>query len=251
MSTVTTAARACDWLAGYRDQAIAGLQRLVQTPSLAGDEGHAQQVLLDLLGAAGVDATLVPLDEGALASLPQFQSRAGDYQARPNLVATLPGRGGGRGLLLNSHIDVVTPGDKVLWHGSPWSGAYREGRIYGRGAADAKGCVWAAALAIMALRATGADLRGDVVLESVVDEEDTGNGTLDLARRGHRVAGAVVLEPTDLQVCYGHRGVLKLQLIVPGLAGHGAAREGVNAIAKAAPVIAALDGLNDDPRAAP
>jgi acetylornithine deacetylase len=72
---------------------------------------------------------------------------------------------------------VVTPGDKVLWHGNPWSGAYCEGRICGRGAADAKGCVWAAALAIMALRATGADLRGNVVLESVVDEEDTGNGT--------------------------------------------------------------------------
>jgi acetylornithine deacetylase len=220
---------ACDWLAGYRSSAIAGLQRLVQTPSLAGDEAHTQQALLDLLVSAGVDAALVPLEEADLASLPQFQPQPGGYQTRPNLVATLPGRGGGLGLLLNSHIDVVTPGDEALWRGSPWSGAYREGRVYGRGAADAKGCVWAAALAVMALRATGADLRGDVVLESVVDEEDTGNGTLDLARRGHHVGGAVVLEPTGLQVCYGHRGVLKLQLAVPGLAGHGATREGVRA----------------------
>jgi acetylornithine deacetylase len=107
--------------------------------------------------------------------------------------------------------------------------------------------VWAAALAVIALRATGADLRGDVVLESVVDEEDTGTGALDLACRGHRVAGAVVLEPTGLQVCYGHRGTMKLQLMVPGLAGHGATREGVNAIVKAAPIIEALDALNEDP----
>ena len=224
------------------------LQRLVQTPSVTGQEGRAQQVLRNLLGEHGVQGTMVPIDEDALVRTPYYQPGTLGYHERPNLVATLRGRGQQRGLLLNSHIDVVTPGDPAPWQADPWSGRHSGGRIYGRGAADAKGCVWAAALAVVALAATDADLRGDIVLESVVDEEETGNGTLELCRRGHHVAGAVVLEPTDFHVCYGHRGVLTLQLTVPGQAGHGATRDGVNAIVKAAPLISAIDALNDDPR---
>jgi acetylornithine deacetylase len=249
MGATNAAARACAWLADHREWAIAGLRRLVGTPSMAGQELAAQRVLADLLAQRGVDGTLVPLDEAALARLPGYSAQPpGTYAGRPNLVARLGGIGGGRGLLLNSHIDVVTPGDPSHWRVDPWSGQYRNGRIYGRGSADAKGCVWAAALAICALAATGARLRGDLVFESVVDEEATGNGTLGLSRRGSRLDGAVVLEPTGLHVCYGHRGVLKLQMIVPGQAGHGATRDGVNAIVKAAPIILALDALNDDPR---
>jgi len=106
-----------------------------------------------------------------------------------------------------------------------------------------KGGLWAATLAIAAVQAIGVSLRGDVVVASVVEEETTGNGALELCRRGPAADGVVVLEPTDLGVCYGHQGVFGLRVDVPGVAGHGAQRSNANAVVRAAEVVIALERL--------
>ena len=89
--------------------------------------------------------------------------------ACPNLVATLPGSGGGRSMMLLGHADVVSPGEG--WTVDPFAAKRKDGAVYGRGAADMKGGMAAAVAALEILAAEKIRLRGDVILASVVDEE--------------------------------------------------------------------------------
>ena len=85
---------------------------------------------------------------------------------RPNLVTRVPGRGGGRTLMLNGHLDTKPVGDALpLWHSDPLSPQIRGGRLYGLGASDMKGAVAAMVFAALALRESGVPRpRGDLVL---------------------------------------------------------------------------------------
>ena len=134
-------------------------------------------------------------------------------------MATLPGSGGGPSLLLLGHADVVSAGEG--WTVDPFGADRRDGAIYGRGTADMKGradrvpsrrsksCV-----------AADVRLRGDVLLASVVDEEAGGMGTLAVVDRGYRADGAIIPEPTDLNVAPLCRGIVWGRLTIPGRASH-------------------------------
>ena len=230
------------WLLAHRALAIDGLRSLVQTPSVTGDEGALQRQLAVLLQDFGIDVTLREIDDAALESLPGYLPSEHAFTGRPNVVATLPGRGGGKALLLIGHADVVPAG--AGWRHDPWGGAVEDDRVYGRGAADAKGGIWAAALAAAALRATAAPLAGDLIIASAAEEETTGNGALALCQTV-QADGIVVLEPTDGAVCYGHQGVFGLHVDVPGIAAHGARRSTENAVVRAAEVVLALERLHE------
>jgi acetylornithine deacetylase/succinyl-diaminopimelate desuccinylase family protein len=92
---------------------------------------------------------------------------------RPNLVTTVRGRGGGRTLVLNGHLDTKPVGDALpLWHSDPLSPEIRGGRLYGLGASDMKAAVAAMVFAALALRESGVPRpRGDLVLAFTADEE--------------------------------------------------------------------------------
>ena len=119
-----------------------------------------------------------------------------------------------------------------------------EGRVYGRGSVDMKGGLACALFAVKAIRDAGIALRGSVLVESVIGEEDGGIGTLAACLRGYRADGAVVVEPTELKVAPAQAGALTFRITVPGLSAHACVREeGVSAVEKFLPVHAALLAL--------
>ena len=160
---------------------------------------------------------------------------------RPNVIVTLPG-GPGPGLLLLGHTDVVPVGEG--WSLDPFGAVLRDGRLFGRGAADMKGGLAACLSAMSGLRRAGVELSGPVVLSAVVDEEETGRGIRhDIVTHDRRgFLGCVVAEPTDLQTIIAARGDSYLEITVGGRAAHsGDPAQGANAIYGAAAVIGAIE----------
>ena len=217
--------------AKHQERTIALLQSLIRVPSVnpyfsnyesPSREGDVQDILAARLEPLG--ATLDRWEPSA-ADLARHAGGPGyypdrDFHGRPNLVATLPGdlAGGGQSLMLLGHADVVSPGDG--WTLDPFAAERRDGAISGRGAADMKAGMAAAVSALEILRAAGIRLRGDVLLASVVDEEAGGMGTLAVVDRGYRADGAIIPEPTDLNVAPLCRGILWGRLTIPGRASH-------------------------------
>jgi acetylornithine deacetylase len=163
----------------------------------------------------------------------------GSQPARPSAVATLPGRGGGRKLMLHAHADTVG----VAGMEAPFSAEVRDGRLYGRGAHDMKGSLAACMGAMRALADARAPLRGDLVLAAVSDEEYGSAGTTDLIERC-RTDAAIVTEPTDLAICLAHKGYLWVEIESTGRAAHGSRfTEGVDAVMRMGRYLAELERL--------
>ncbi len=163
---------------------------------------------------------------------------------RPSILGRLLGRGGGRGLLLNGHLDTVGFGGMV----HPLVPREADGRLHGRGAYDMKAGV-AAILAASAALARGPALAGDVWVMAVSDEEYASAGTeaalAALAAASARPAGAVVTEPTDLRLCLAHKGFAWATFTTTGRAAHGSRRaDGVDAIAHMGRVLGGLEALD-------
>ncbi len=176
--------------------------------------------------------------------------RASDRQPelvnmKPELVEGRPveGQRAGRSLALNGHLDVVPVDPAGQWeHGGPWSGAFVDGRVYGRGACDMKGGLALSMIVMDALLECGVRLEGDLHMQYVVDEENGGNGTLAALLRGYRADGTIFLEPTSPQLLVvSSRGAQFFRITVPGVEG-GIEYQAVipNAIEKAFRVFAAV-----------
>jgi acetylornithine deacetylase len=161
---------------------------------------------------------------------------------RPNVVGTVRGTGGGKTLLLNGHIDTVGAGKMQAAH----QPVVREGRLYGRGAYDMKGGL--AACMAAAASAVNQQLRGDLIITAVVDEEYAGQGTLDLAH-AFPADGAIVAEFTELRIITAHKGFVWLDVETRGVAAHGSRPDlGVDAIAKMGRVLTEIDKLDQQLR---
>ena len=163
---------------------------------------------------------------------------------RVSVVGTLAGNGGGRSLMLNAHYDTVG----VEGMPEPFSGAVRNGRVYGRGAYDMKGSLAAQIGAAKALVDARQALAGDLLIAAVADEEVASIGTADLVTR-YRVNGAVVTEPTALEICLAHKGFVWIEVETEGRAAHGSRFElGVDANMRMGRFLAALDRLEQEVR---
>ncbi len=157
---------------------------------------------------------------------------------RPSVLVTARGSGGGRTLLLCGHIDTVN----VEGMDHPHVGRRDGDRLYGRGAYDMKAGVAAALIA--AGEAAGMGLGGDVVVACVADEERGSLGVQE-ALRHIRADAAIVTEPTELEVTVAHKGFVWAEIEVAGVAAHGSRPHlGVDAIVRAAPVLAGIGALD-------
>lgn len=157
---------------------------------------------------------------------------------RCNVVAVVPGRLE-EAVLLESHLDTVEVDGMTV---PPYDGEVRGGRLYGRGACDAKGPLAAFMLAAAEL-ARGEPPLHTVVLAGVCDEEHEYRGVVHLLERlrGRAVVGAIVGEPTGLVPAVAHKGVVRYTVRTTGRAGHSSRpEEAVNAISLMAPVLAHL-----------
>jgi len=142
------------------------------------------------------------------------------YAGRPNVDAVLKGSGGGRSLILSGHIDTVPADTPVGWRHPPFAAQIEHGRLYGRGSWDMKAGVAINLTVLKAIRQLGLKLRGDLTIETVVDEEYGGvNGTLAARLRGYLADAAVVTEPTSLRICPAQRGGRTLHILLSGSGG--------------------------------
>lgn len=219
------------------------LCRLIAVPSLGGDESAAQRLVAAQMERSGLEVDLWQIDLDRLRQHPIHCEEIARHEAL-GVVGTLAGDTKHHDLILNGHVDVVPTGDPDKWTYPPWQGTLTDRRIYGRGSADMKGGLCCALFAAKALRDAGVDLAGNLYIQSVVGEEDGGTGTLATLERGYRAEGAILMEPTDLEVMPCQAGALNFRLTVPGQAAHGSMREeGTSAIEKFLPIFDALREL--------
>ena len=222
------------------------------------DEAALQGYLAERLRAAGLD---VEVWEPDVADLPATRYPIPDgyhFHGRPQLVARRAGADGGRRLLLNGHVDVVSPEPRDQWTTDPFRAGVRDGRLYGRGACDMKGGVAAMVFATEVLTALDVPLRGELIVNTVTDEESTAAGSLASVAHGVAADGGIVPEPTALTAWLGTRGSLMPEITVHGRAGHAGfphdhwtAGGPVNAVEKMQVVLAAVQALRAEWRDRP
>ncbi len=205
---------------------------IVSFPTLSGQEKEAQGYVAEQLEALGFNE--VDMWEPAFESLKDheaFISPRQDFHGSPNVVGRLKGSGGGRSIILNSHIDVVPEGDRGNWRFAPFGGQVHDGRIYGRGVSDMKGTLASFFVALKAFKELDLRLKGDVIVQSVIEEESGGAGTLACAVRGYRADAAIIPEPSGFAICPAQQGSAWFRVTVSGLSAHGGLRyQGVSAI---------------------
>ena len=206
-------------------------------------------VLADLVRIDSVNPGLVPGGAGE-AEIARYVAgwleRAGVDVAmqetapgRPNVIGRVRGRSSGRTLMLNAHMDTVGYGGMT----SPLDPRIEGNRLYGRGAFDMKGSLAAIMLAAARLVANPPD--GDVLITAVTDEEFASIGT-DAIVRDYRADGAIVTEPTELELCVAHKGFAWVEFETSGVAAHGSLPDdGVDAITMLAPVFEGIQALGD------
>ena len=222
------------------------LDELVAAPTLLGDEAAGQAVMRRAFAGLGLEPFDVPLDRAALDRHPGAAPFSWEVAGKSNVLANWEPAGPveGRSLILNGHIDVVSPEPSVLWSSPPFA-ARRDGEwIYGRGTGDMKSGLAAMVGAVRGLQRLGLAPRARVQLQSVVEEECTGNGALACVLAGHTADAAILTEPTRGSVWNAQVGVLWFQVRVVGLPAHaGDAPDGANAIEASIAVIEALRDL--------
>jgi acetylornithine deacetylase len=215
-----------------REEIIADLAALVRIPSVVGEEGAVQQHMKRRLARLGMQVDEFEADAEAISRHRAFVPLPPNYRGRPNIVGNLSGPEE-RSLILNGHIDVVSPEPVDQWRHDPWGAEIENGKLYGRGAADMKGGVVAALWAVEAIRRAGFRPASRLLFESVIEEEAGGSGgTLACFLRGYRAKAMLVPEPQS-RIAIAHAGVLYFRVRTHGRAAHaGLAHEGLNAIGK-------------------
>lgn len=158
---------------------------------------------------------------------------------RVNVIGILKGSGGGRNLMLNGHTDTVGLGGMI----DPLVPRTSEGRVYGRGSLDMKGGIAAMIGAGAAVARSGHALKGDLLVACVGDEEYMSQGTEALVRE-FTAEGAIVCEPTGLDVVLAHKGFAWLRVDITGKAAHGSLPdEGIDAISMAGRLLVAVEHM--------
>ncbi len=242
--------------AGFARQ-TAFLSELTGLASTRGAEAAAQAAMAAAYRDRGYETDSWTIDHRDIMHLPGYSPVLAPYDNAVNVVGiSRPQATRGRSLILNGHIDVVPAGPEAMWSRPPFSGAVDGDWLYGRGAGDMKAGLTANLFALDALAALGLRPAAPCYLQSVVEEECTGNGALACLQRGYRAAAAIIPEPFNEQLVKAQVGVLWLQVRLKGLPAHVAyAGAGVNAIEAMIPLIAALRALeqrlNDPARRPP
>ena len=227
-----------------RDETTRLLQEFVHVPSVTGDEGIFAASVAGAFRETGLSTETFEATGEEISPYLEHVGEQDRYEGRPNVIGRRPGRGGGRSILLNAHIDTVEAGDPAAWTEDPFSGALEDGRIYGRGSCDMKGGLVTHLAAIRALGDAQVELAGDVTVAATVGEEDGGLGALATILRGHRADAALITEPTRLALVPAQGGSLVFRLTVRGRAAHGAVRSrGVSALEKFIPIFEGLRAL--------
>jgi succinyl-diaminopimelate desuccinylase len=221
-------------------------EALIARPSVTPDDAGCQRLMAERLSAIGFECTTLTYGP---ASAPVL-----------NLWAIKRGRGHAQGaptLAFAGHTDVVPTGPLDQWTTPPFTPSYRDGQLYGRGAADMKTSLAAMVVASEEFVAAHPDHQGSIAFLITADEEGPSvDGTVKvcewLQAQGERLDACIVGEPTSVHalgdmIKNGRRGSLSGKLRVKGIQGHIAyphlAR---NPIHQVAPALAELTTIEWD-----
>jgi len=207
----------------YKQRILDLVCELVRIPTINFPPDGQEKAGQDYLKSYLKDMGLI-IDEFSPADLPEYPNNPEflprNFEGRNNIDAVWKGTGGGKSLLLTGHMDVV-PIEPLPWTVTKaFEPLIKDGKIYGRGCADMKGGLACAVIAIKMLKESGFVPKGDIILESVVDEEYAGaNGTIASRLKGYNADYAVLLEFSNLKVNPACLGGLIYKITVKGNAG--------------------------------
>ena len=225
-----------------QDESLDWLFRLVRCPSTLGNEASALAEMEALYAHLGLAPRRVATDPGVLGAHPAWSPPLRSYAGRDNVVAVhQPREAKGRSLTLQGHVDVVPEGAADMWASPPYEPEVRNGRVFGRGAGDMKAGIVSYCMAFEALRRAGLQPAAEVQMQSVIEEECTGNGALACMLAMPRTDAVIIPEPgPGVDAFYtAEVGVVWAWVTVSGRPAHVRDMQaGVNAI-EAANIIAA------------
>jgi acetylornithine deacetylase len=230
------------------------LVELIGKPSPFGDEHEAVACLRAALNDLGAPVTEVIHDPSRLRSLPQAQRPIIEGMDRKSLVVVIKGAGSGKSLCLSAHLDTVPLGDPAAWRHPPpaaWIDP-KENLVYGRGAVDDKAGVVVLFGVLETLLRLPLQLKGDLVVHFVLEDEITGNGTLLCLESGFTADAALIVDGTRLENAISeHAGHLEFAITFFGKpASVSVSHMGINAAEIAAKWVAhiksAVEALNSN-----
>ena len=230
------------------DEAIEMLADLVRFGSTLGNETAAQDFMAAAFAKLGLSVDRFEIDIATIENQPGFSPVDWSYDDKVNVVATHQARGNtGRSLILNGHIDVVPTGPEGMWTDPPFEPVVRDGKLYGRGGGDMKAGIVCNFMAFKALRSLGLQPAAPVYLQTVVEEECTGNGALACLARGYTADAAIIPEPFDHSLMTAQMGVMWFRVLVRGKPAHVLdTSTGINAIEGAFHLVQALKQLEEE-----
>ncbi|MET0961970.1 MAG: ArgE/DapE family deacylase [Noviherbaspirillum sp.] len=245
---------AVDELEPYMLSVLGGF---VAAQSPSGAEQPAAAFLEQALGDLGLESERIMLDSRLIRDMPLFSCPCSADQGRYNLLARhLPRVRKGKSVLFNGHLDVVPTGPESLWARPPYTPWVEDGWLHGRGAGDMKGGIVCALAAYKALQQLGLQPAGIVGFNAVLEEENTGNGTLAtlhalqnaLAKAKLTDFNAVIIpEPFGETMMSAQVGVCWLSVEITGRPAHVAYMgQGINPIEAGIAIMADLKQMEAD-----
>ncbi len=227
------------------DEQIQFLADLVSIPSLRGQEAPAQDFMAEGFRARGYGVDKWKIEKADIEQMEGFSPAPVSYDNAWDVVGLhRPAEVKGRSLILNGHNDVVPEGPHDMWSSPPFAPRIEGGWMYGRGAGDMKAGLVANLFAMEAVKRAGFAPAAAVSMQSVIEEECTGNGALACLQRGYRADAALITEPSGERLTTAQVGVIWIQVELRGRPAHAAyATEGFNAIEAIRKVTDALHEL--------
>lgn len=229
---------------------LAFVQKAIRYGGQRGQEHAIQEELFRQYSARGYSTTKLEMDEKVLAQ----HSGAGKFSAQHSKAPVVVGvhepksaTPGGKSLILNGHIDIVPTGPEELWTNEPYSGFIDGDWLYGRGSCDMLAGAVSNLFALDALRSIGKQPASKVIIESVPEEESTGNGTMTAHLAGYTADAVLIPEPTNEQLVRANVGVIWFKIAVAGRPVHVLkAKDGSNAIESIWKIVGALKELEKE-----
>jgi len=210
---------------------VAFLQRLVQTPSISGQENEVARLIAKEMERLAYDEVFI--------------------DSMGNVAGIIKGSGQGENIMFNGHMDHVDAGRLEAWEYEPHGGTVSGGYLHGRGACDMKGAIASQVYAAALIKDLGLTHKGDIIVTGVVQEEEAESvGMAHLCdvtftQKKIRPDFVVIGEPTDLKLGLGHRGRVELEVTTVGRTSHGSAPwRGINAVYKMLPVLSKVQILD-------
>lgn len=222
------------------------LKELISFPSITGNELKIQQFIAAKLKEMNLKIDMWEPDHNELKKHPAYVPVKNGYTNRPNLVGIYKGAGNGKSLLFNGHVDVIPAKPASAWKHNPWLGKIQGDRLFGRGSSDMKSGLAAMTMALDILIKSDIRLKGDIILEYTVDEEQSGNGTLACVIKGYKADAGISCETSSMHIQPACIGRIWFEITIKGKpTGIQRAWEGVNAIDKGYTVMNAVSDFGE------